>query len=435
LSRVENADFLIVGGGLAGFNTAVTIRKHDSSGKILLIGDEPHLPYDRVPLSKDYLHGKRVRDRVFLRGKEFYDQQRIEVMTGRRAVKLDAETKSLELDDGREISFGRLMIATGVRARTLNVPGAGLHGVHTLRTLEDCERLRDRMRGSKKAIVVGGGFIGSEVASIFAAAGIPTTMIEAASHPLNVAIDEVAGRWVADYFRAKGVDVMTETQTVAFVGSDGAVEGVQLSTGEILQADTVAVGIGVVPNSELAEGAGLKIDKGIVVNEHLETATEGVFAAGDVARFYSAIFGRHLRVEHFDVAAKHGMIGGANMTGKRLSFMELPFFYSCAFDPKLRAYGDLSRKTVSVRRGRLGEGKGFFQLYFHEGQLTGFLSVNCSFEEISHLKQIILSKRVFPDPSILGNLGTDLGAISQSKPLEYPSMRGHASGTETTRVR
>ncbi|MDV3294051.1 MAG: NAD(P)/FAD-dependent oxidoreductase [Nitrososphaerales archaeon] len=427
MNRVDSTDYAIVGGGLAGFNTAIAIRKHDSSSRILLVGDEPHLPYDRVPLSKDYLTGKRGRDRVFLRGKEFYDQQKIEVVTGRRATRLDTKGGTLELDDSSEIRFKRLMLATGVRARTLSLPGVGLEGIYTLRTLEDCERLRERMLGSRTAVVIGGGFIGCEVASIFVTAGIKTTMVEAATHPLNVAVDEVAGSWIADYFNSRGVNVMTDAQTTAFVGRDGAVEGVQLGSGETLPADMVAVGIGVTPNVELAESAGLRVEKGIVVDEHLATEEDGVFAAGDVARFYSPVFGRHLRVEHFDVAAKHGMIGGANMTGRKLSFMELPFFYSYAFDLKIRAYGDLSRKTVSVRRGRLSQDKGFFQLYFHEGQLVGFISVNCSFEEISILKEIILSKRTFPDPSRFADADADLDAISQSRPIEDPVLQGQTS--------
>ncbi|MDA4128894.1 MAG: NAD(P)/FAD-dependent oxidoreductase [Thaumarchaeota archaeon] len=418
MNKDDGVDYAIVGGGLAGLNAAVAIRKHDASKKILLVGDEPHLPYDRVPLSKDYLSGKRIRDRVFLRGKEFYDQQKIDVLTGKRVVKVDPKGRTFELDDGKRIPFGRLMLATGARARTLNVPGASLRGVYTLRTLDDCERLRSSMRGSKRAVVVGGGFIGCEVASIFATAGIPTTMIEAASHPLNVAVDRVAGGWIADYFRAKGVDVMTDTQTSAFIGRDGAVEGVQLSTGETLMADMVVVGIGVVPNSELAEGAGLSVDKGIVVNEYLETTAAGVFAAGDVARFYSPLFGRHLRVEHFDVAAKHGMIGGANMTGKRLMFVDLPFFYSYAFDLKIRAYGDLSRKTVSEKRGKLTQGKGFFQLYFDDGRLTGFLSVNGQFDEINELKQLIISKKTFSDTSKLTDEKIGLKDIAKAAQAE-----------------
>lgn len=427
MSKVESAHHVIVGGGLAGFNTAVAIRKRDSSKRILLVSDEPHLPYDRVPLSKDYLLGKRARDKVFLRSKEFYEQQRIEIMTGRSAKKLDPNGRSLELDDGSEVRFERLMLATGTRARTLNIPGSDLKGIYTLRTIDDCEKLRERMRVSKKAVVVGGGFIGCEVASILATIGIRTTMVEVASHPLNIAVDEVAGHWIADHFRANGVQVMTGTQTVAFIGGDGVIEGVQLGTGETLPADLVAVGVGVTPNVELAKEAGLKVDRGIVVDEHLETGEEGVFAAGDVARFYSPIFQRHLRVEHYDVAAKHGIVGGANMTGEQLTFTDLPFFYSYAFDLKMRAYGDLSRKAVTVRRGRLGGEEGFFQLYFDEDRLTGFLCVNSPFEEINALKGVIISKRTFSSPSRLADPQTDLLALRPPVAVENAVQQSQLS--------
>lgn len=405
---------------MTGFNTATAIRRRDPSGSILLVGDEAHLPYDRVPLSKDYLQGKRPRERLFYRDRSFYDHLRVNIMTGSPAVKLDAKGRNVELADGRKVSFGRLMLATGVRARPLNVLGASLRGVHTLRTLDDCEMLRASMVGSRRAVVVGGGFIGCEVASIFASAGIPTTIIEAATHPLNVAVDQISGGWIADYFRRKGVNVLTSTQATAIAGRDGAVEGVQLSTGETILADVVAVGIGTLPNAELAENAGLKVDRGIVVDERLETSEPDIFAGGDVARFFSPIFGGHMRVEHFDVAAKHGAVGGTNMAGGLLSFGELPFFYSFAFDLKLRAYGDFSRKTVSVRRGNLAEEGGFVQMYFHDGKLVGFLSVNSSFEEISHLRRIIMSQTSFNEPSMFGTPGTDIGAIAKSVWLGRP---------------
>jgi NADPH-dependent 2,4-dienoyl-CoA reductase/sulfur reductase-like enzyme len=418
-NNLKTADYVVIGGGLTGFYAAAELRKRDTSGKIVLVSEEPHLPYDRVPLSKDYLLGKRARERVFLRTKEFYDQQRIEVVSGRRAEKIDVNGRTIRLDDGSEFAFNRLLFATGGRPRRLTIPGSDLEGVFYLRTLDDCEKIREKMLKSRRAVVVGGGFIGCELVSVFRMSGLQTTIIEAASYPLNIAVDDLTGQWIADYFRSRGVRVITDTQASTFLGEDGRVEAVLTNRGETLEADLVAVGIGVIPNTELAEEAGLRVERGIVVNELLETDSEGVYAAGDVARFHSPIFNRHLRVEHYDVAVKQGAIAGANMTGERKTFSELPFFYSYTFDLRIRAYGDLSRKRFLVRRGSFGVEKGFFQLYFDDGVLDGFLSINGSFKESDELKRIILSRRRFSDPSELA-----------SQPLRAPQIVGLlAAGT------
>ena len=405
-----DADHVIVGGGQAGFYASTAIRRRDASATVVLICDEPHLPYDRVPLSKDYLTDKRPREKLFFRPKEFYENQRIEVISGKRAKKLDKSGRVLKLEDDTEIAFKRLLLATGGRPRILPLPGSNLGGIHYLRTIDDCERIKERMQKARNAVVVGGGFIGCEVAASFATRGLKTTIVEVASYPLNVAVSEETGRWLAGYFRERGVDVMTDTQVSAFVGRDGAVEGVRTSRGE-LPADLVAVGVGIAPNTELAQEAGLKVDRGIVVDEYLQTDSEGVYAAGDVARFYSPIFERHLRVEHYDVAAKQGMTAGANMAGEHRSFADLPFFFSFMFDLKINAYGDLSKKTRIVSRGSVGAEKGFFQLYFDDGVLDGFLSVNRSFQEVNELKRVILSRRRFPDVSLFEDESWSLGAL------------------------
>ena len=405
-----DADDVIVGGGQAGFYASTAITRRDPSARVVLICDEPHLPYDRVPLSKDYLVDKRPREKLFFRPKEFYENQKIEVISGKRATKLDKSGRVVRLEDDTEIAFGRLLLATGGRPRILPLPGSDLVGIHYLRTIDDCERIKEGMQKARNAVVVGGGFIGCEVAAAFAARGLKTTIIEVASYPLNVAVNEETGRWIAGYFRDKGVDVMTETQVSAFVGRDNAVEAVRTSRGE-LPADLVAVGVGIAPNVELAQEAGLKVDRGIVVDEYLQTDSEGVYAAGDVARFYSPIFERHLRVEHYDVAAKQGMTAGANMAGERRTFADLPFFFSFMFDLKINAYGDLGKKTKIVSRGSVGAEKGFFQLYFDDGVLNGFLSVNRPFQEVNELKRVILSRRSFPDVSLFEDESWNLGTL------------------------
>src|SRR5438445_6791110 len=288
-----DADHVIVGGGQAGFYASTAIKRRDASAMVVLICDEAHLPYDRVPLSKDYLVDKRPREKLFFRPREFYENQKIEVISGKRATKLDKSGRVVRLEDDTEVAFGRLLLATGGRPRILSLPGSDLGGIHYLRTIDDCERIKEGMRNARNAVVVGGGFIGCEVAASFATRGLKTTMVEVASYPLNVAFNEETGRWIARYFRERGVEVMTDTQVSAFVGRDGAVEAVRTSRGE-LPADLVAVGGGIAPNIELAPEAGLKVDRGIVVDEDLQTDAEGVYAAGEVASVYGPIFESYL---------------------------------------------------------------------------------------------------------------------------------------------
>ncbi len=408
-----DADYVVVGGGQAGYYAAAALRKRESSGRILIISDEAHLPYDRVPLSKDYLVDKRPREKLFFKPKEFYESQKIEVISGKRVTELDKSERVVRLEDGAEVAYRRLLLATGGRPRVLTLPGSTLRGIHYLRTIDDCERIKEGILNARNAVVVGGGFIGCEVAAAFATRGLKTTIIEVAPYPLNVAVGEEMGRWIMKYFGDRGVEILTATQVSSFSGKDGVVGEVLTSDGRTLPADLVAVGVGIVPNTELAEAAGLKVERGIVVNEYLQTDSEDIFAAGDVARFYSPIFGRYLRVEHYDVAAKHGMTAGANMAGELKSFSELPFFFSYLFDLKINAYGDISKKTRIVSRGRIGSPEGFFQLYFDDDVLDGFLSVNRPFQEVNELKQIVLSRRSFPDPSVLEDVSRDLTAIKQ----------------------
>src|SRR3989442_297074 len=209
-------EHVIVGGGQAGFYASTAIRRRNASARIVLICDEAHLPYDRVPLSKDYLVDKRPREKLFFRPKEFYENQKIEVISGKRATKLDKSGRVVRLEDDTEIAFGRLLLATGGRPRILPLPGSDLGGIHYLRTIDDCERIKEGMQKARNAVVVGGGFIGCEVAAAFAARGLKTTIIEVASYPLNVAGNEKTGKLIAGELRGKGLELMSGTPGSAF---------------------------------------------------------------------------------------------------------------------------------------------------------------------------------------------------------------------------
>ncbi|MBI3286759.1 MAG: FAD-dependent oxidoreductase [Chloroflexi bacterium] len=404
--------YLIIGGGLAGGSAAESIRQRDATGRLALVSAEPHLPYDRVPLSKTYLMGRMKRERLFLKKPEFYEEQKVELMTERRVDAIDIHSRTVRLDDGRELGFEKLLLATGGRPRRLSLPGSELAGIYYLRTIEDCEAIREAMGRSGRAVVIGGGFIGCEVAAAFAAQGLETTLLELGPYLLNMALDEETGRWIGDYFTQQGVRVMLDAAAARFLGEAGQVRAVETRDGQRIECDFVAVGIGIALNTELAQRSGLKIDNGVIVDKHLETEIPGLYAAGDIARFYSPPFGRHLRVEHYDVAVKHGQVAGANMAEERLAFEELPYFFSYQFKLNINVFGDMSHWDQMVRRGRLSVDPGFLQFYFEGHRLNAVLSVNRKAAELQAAQRLIAARRPGEQPALLADESIDLEHIA-----------------------
>ncbi len=411
---MDHARYVIVGGGLAGFNAIPAIRERDADGGIILVTDERERPYDRVPLSKRYLQGALSRDGVFLRPPEFFEEHRVELRTGHRATALDVKAKSLSLEDGTQLGYDKLLLATGGWPRRLALPGADLAGIHYLRTLEDSDALKEAMAQAKRLVVVGGGFIGCEVAAAGVMKGLDATVVEVGPYLLNLAFDEPTGRWVMDYLASKGMHVRCGERAMAFRGEGGHVTGVETSTGAVLPADFVVVGVGLVPNTDLAKAAGLTVDNGIVVNERLETSAPDVYAAGDVARFYAPVFERHLRVEHYDVAVRHGKVAGANMAGADLAFTELPYFFSDMFELKIHVHGTLADHDRILLRGerRLTDQGGFVQFYMKGDRIMAYLGVNRKLKEERAAQKLILSGRRFPDPAPLEDPSVDLAALA-----------------------
>ena len=411
---MDAAKYVIVGGGLAGFNAIPAIRERDADGRIVLVTDEKERPYDRVPLSKRYLQGALSRDGVFLRPQEFYEENRVELCTGRKATKLDVNAKALSLDDGRELHYEKLLLATGGQPRRLTLPGADLRGIHYLRTLEDSDALKEAMAAAKRLVVVGGGFIGCEVAAAGVLKGLDTTVVEVGPYLLNLAFDEPTGRWVMDYLAAKGMRVRCGKRAAKFLGEGGRVTGVETSDGEIVPADLVVVGVGLIPNADLAKAAGLRVDTGIVVNERLEASAPDVYAAGDVARFYSPAFERHLRVEHYDVAVRHGKVAGANMAGADIAFAEPPYFFSDMFELRIHVHGTLADHDRILLRGerKLTDRGGFIQFYMKGPRIMAYLGVNRKLKEERAAQKLIASRRTFADTKPLEDTGVDLVALA-----------------------
>src|SRR5262245_54670281 len=349
---MDHVSYVIIGGGLAGVAAADAIRRRDKTGQLMLICAESHPPYDRVPLSKGYLLGEIERDQVFLRPSRFYERNKVELILGQAATALDLTTRQITLADGSQIGFEKLLLATGGRPRRLPIPGAELEGIYYLRNLEDSDAIRAALQGARRAVVIGGGFIGCEVATGLAQLGLATTVVELTPGVLSLVLDAETSGFIESFLRQQGITVLTNTAAAHFVGEQGRVRAVVTNTGAALDADLVAVGVGIAPNTELAAAAGLPVDNGVLVNEYLEAAP-GVYAAGDIARYYSPPLGRQLRVEHYDVALQHGRVAGANMTGGQLSYTELPYFFSYMGGLHFDVVGVISRRQQRVRRGSL----------------------------------------------------------------------------------
>jgi 3-phenylpropionate/trans-cinnamate dioxygenase ferredoxin reductase component len=411
---VDSTRYLIVGGGLAGGSAVEAIRAGDQEGRIVLVSDEKHLPYDRVALSKGYLMGKLHQESLFLQDAEFYQQQQVDVLLGRRVQRLNTNARTALLDDGRELEYERLLLATGGRARRPPIPGSDLSGIYCLRTIEDSDAIRTAMSSARHALVIGGGFIGCEIAAACKQQGLDTTIVEVLPSLLSLPLDQETAQWVTKYFIEQGVHVLTNETAARFVESNGRVAGIETKTGKTIPADFVAVGIGITPNVELAKEAGLPVNNGIVVNEQLRVDDTSIYAAGDIASFYSPLFGRHLRLEHYDVAAKHGEVAGANMAGGQERFTELPHFFSSMFKLRIEVWGDATQRDTVVRRGplELSDKGGFAQFYLSQERVQAYLSVNRSYKEAEPAKNLILSRKPVKEVSLLGNESVDLNNVT-----------------------
>ena len=347
----QSRTFVIVGGGMAGGKAAESLRAEGFDGRVVIVGAEPVVPYERPPLSKDYLAGSSPREKAFLQPADWWAEHEIELLTGRRATAIDVAGRRVSVDDGSELLFERLLIATGAVPKRPPIPGAGLDGVMTLRSMADSDELRERLqRPGARLAIVGGGWIGCEVAASARALGAEVTLLEAASQPMEGVLGAQLGAFFADLHRDHGVDVRTGV-AVEELGGAGRVDHVRLAGGERIAADTVLLAVGVAPDTELAEAAGLKVDNGIVVDERLAASAPDVLAAGDVANAFHPRYGRHLRVEHWSNALNQGLAAGRLMLDAGEPYTRVPYFFSDQYDLGLEYVGLHSRDDRLVVRG------------------------------------------------------------------------------------
>jgi 3-phenylpropionate/trans-cinnamate dioxygenase ferredoxin reductase component len=328
---LSDQTFVIVGASLAGAKAAETLRAEGFEGRLVLIGAEDERPYERPPLSKDYLRGEAVRDRIYVHAESFYAEHDIELRLGRTVTSVDSKARVLTLEDDTPVSFDRLLLTTGAGPRRINVPGAGLDGVHYLRSVEDADALRERFDGAEALVVVGAGWIGSEVAASARACGLAVTIID----PLTVPLERVLGREVGAIYRDlhsdHGVQMLMATAVEGFEG-ERAVERVRTRDGRTIDCDLVVVGIGAQPRTELAAGAHLRVDDGIIVDRYLESSVPGIFAAGDVAKAHHPAHAQWIRVEHWANALNQGRVAARNMLGQADVYDRVPYFFSDQYD-------------------------------------------------------------------------------------------------------
>ena len=402
---------VIVGGGVAAATAAVTLRELGFDGEIELFGAETAHPYHRPPLSKGYLRGEaRIEDQL-VEPVRYYAEHEIELRLGVRVTAIDPARKVVTLG-GDETPYDHLLVATGGRNRTLAVPGGGLPGVFQLRTVEDCDRIREAARAGRRAAVIGLGFIGSEVAASLRQLGLAVTGVEGYRVPLERTLGQDVGEVLADIHREKGVELVLEDSVASFEG-EGRVERVRTKKGRVLECDMVVAGIGIVPNSELLGAAGAHVDNGVLVDEHCRTSLSNVFAAGDVTNHLHPIFGR-LRVEHWNNGYQQGRAAARSLLGGEQPYDYVHSFWSDQYEHAIEYVGFAVRWDRLVFRGR-PESRKFLGFYLKDGIVRAAVGLNRGGDPEdpnvdSELKAAVnlIRSRVAVDPAKLSDEDVDL---------------------------
>ena len=380
--------FVIVGASLAGAKAAETLREEGFDGRVVLIGEETERPYERPPLSKDYLRGDAGRDAVWVHDDaDFYTEHDIELRTGTRAVSLALDSSEVELAGGERVGFDKLLLATGSAPRRLPVPGAELEGVHLLRTVGDSDRLRNALKAARRAVVIGAGWIGAEVAASARMMDIEVAMLAPDQVPLERVMGPEVGAVYRDVHADHGVQLELGSGVEAIEG-DGRVSGVRTSDGRVLEADLVVVGVGVAPRTELAEAAGLRVDNGIVVDDRLRTSAPNVFAAGDVARTDHPLFGP-IRVEHWHNALEQGPAAARAMLGNQAPYERLPYFFSDQYDVGMEYAGYAADWDRVVFRGDPGTLE-FMAFWMRDDRVLAGMNVNV-WDVTDHVQELVRS--------------------------------------------
>ena len=406
----KDQTFVIAGASLAGAKAAETLREQGFEGRLVLVGAEPDRPYERPPLSKDYLRGDSEREKAFVHRAGYYSDHEIELVTGVAVTALDAGAGRVTLDDARELEFDRLLLTLGAEPRRLGIPGSDLAGVYYLRTIADCETLRERLGQGGRLAVVGAGWIGSEVAASARQLGVEVTLIDPLMLPNERVFGPEIGAFYRDVHAQHGVTLKLGDGVDSFEG-DGAVDRVRTASGEVIECDFVVVGVGVTPRIELARAAGLEIDNGIAVSDKLQTSAENVFAAGDVANAHHPFYERRIRVEHWSCALNQGPAAARAMLGEPVSYDRIPYFFSDQYDVGMEYSGWTTDWDEVVFRGDRDAGE-FIAFWLEDDRVVAGMNVNV-WDVQDHIRALITSRRAVdadalrdPDTSLESLAGT-----------------------------
>jgi 3-phenylpropionate/trans-cinnamate dioxygenase ferredoxin reductase subunit len=403
-------EFLLIGGSLAAANCATELRKRGADGSVLLVGREPEPPYERPPLSKEYLRGEAERADAYVNPPSWYEENGVELLSGTNVMSLDPAARTAKLQGGDEVRFNKALIATGAMVNILRVEGAENEGIHYLRAFGNSDAIRADAEKAEHVVLIGGSYIGAEVAASLTANGSKCTIVTMEDVALSRTFGEDAGRWFHRLLESKGVTIHGGEELEAYEG-DGRVKGIVTKSGLAIECDAVIVGAGVRPDTMLAERAGLEIEGGIACDSKLRTSAEGIYAAGDCCSYDSVIHGRRLHVEHWDVAMQQGMHAARNMLGENADYEVVPYFFSDLADwASLEYVGPAHEWDEEIWRGDPNGGE-FSVWYLKDGRVAGALSVERS-EDLAEARRLLADRvDVSAAKEQIADAGSDLSSL------------------------
>ncbi|MBG0739543.1 FAD-dependent oxidoreductase [Paeniglutamicibacter antarcticus] len=409
--------FVIVGAGLAGAKAAEALRTEGFTGRIVLLGQEPERPYERPPLSKDYLQGKSEKKKIYVHPKAWYAEHDVELRTSQTVTAIDPANHLVSLAVGDPVvSYDKLLITTGASPRILSLPGADPHRVYYLRRIEDSEQLKFAFTTASRVVIVGAGWIGLEVAAAARAAGLQVTVLERGELPLLRVLGREAAQLFADLHRAHGVDLRLGARVAQITGDDPhRATGVELADGSRIDADLVVVGVGAVPNTSLAKAAGLAVDNGIVVDEHLRSSSPDIYAAGDVANAFHPLLGEHIRIEHWFNALSQPAVAARSMLGADAAYDEVPYFYSDQYELGMEYSGYVGAGGYDevVFRGDK-EKLECIVFWLKDRRVLAGMNINV-WDQTDTIKALVRGGQPV-DPAHLADTGTPLSDVSAAEP-------------------
>ena len=407
------AEYLLIGGGMASANCAAELRAKGAEGEIVLVGREPEPPYERPPLSKEYLRGEAKREDAYVNSPDWYEKNGVELRTGTNVMSLDTEGRVAKLQGGDEIPFEKALLATGANVNILRVEGAEQEGIHYLRAFGNSDSIREAAEAAERVVLIGGSYIGCEVAASLTAGGTDCAIVMMEEVALSRTFGEEAGRYFHEILESKGVEIHGG-ETLEACEGDGDVKAVVTESGKTVEGDCVVIGAGVKPDVMLAKRAGLEVEDGIICDETLQSSVEGIYAAGDVCSYDSKIHGRRLRIEHWDVAMQQGQHVARVMLGEAGAYEVVPYFFSDLADwASLEYVGPAQDWDEEIWRGDAESGE-FLVIYLKDGKVAGALSVERS-EDLGEARRLLAEGvDVSGAKDVLGDPDGDLGQLGSS---------------------